>query len=114
MEISEAIETLADAGLLTERQAQAWVYRDVEAVPREAAADHMGVSANVLDKHLRAARDKIEAAEATVEAAGRICHEELPSECEECGAALGGAWATDDRGQPLCFDCAGVTVEELP
>lgn len=113
MDPADAVDEIAGAGLLTSRQAEAFVHRDVEAVPREAAARAMGISPNVLDKHLRAARDKIEQAEATVDAVERVRFEDLPAECEECGATLGGSWATDDEGRAMCFDCAGVEPEAV-
>lgn len=108
MDVDEAVQTIAKSGLLTERQAEAYVLRDVELLGREAAAQTMGISPNVLDKHLRAARDKVEQAEATVDAIQDVRFEDIPAECEECGAALGGSWATDEDDRALCFDCAGV------
>lgn len=108
MSVEEDIKQLADASLLTERQAEAFVLRDVEAVPREAAAEWMGVSVNVLDKHLRAARDKAQAAQATVDAIENIRHEDLPTECGDCGTTLGGRWSKDGDGNAICLECADV------
>lgn len=109
MTVDEDVETLADAGHLTERQAEAFVLRDVELVSREAAAETMGISVNVLDKHLAAARSKVDNAEATTEALQSIRFEDLPNRCSECDAALGGVFARDgDDGAPLCPPCAGV------
>jgi len=67
----------------------------------------------VLDKHLRKARDKVEAAEATVEALDAIHNRPIPEECAECDSALGGRWAEGDDGEPLCFDCAGIDESAL-
>lgn len=64
----EEIELLVDAGLLTERQAEAYVLREVELVPREAAADAIGISKSTLDDYRGAAEDKIEDARATLDA----------------------------------------------
>jgi len=58
---------LASDGLLTERQALAYVCRDVEGLDRARAAEVMGCSVNVVDKHLRAARDKLSSAVDTIE-----------------------------------------------
>lgn len=80
MNVGEDVATLTAAGLLTERQAEAYVLRDIEQVARKPTAEHMGVSVNVLDKHLRAARDKVEQAEATVEAVEAIRSAELPAD----------------------------------
>jgi len=70
--IDEEIQLLVDAGLLTERQAQAYVYREVELVPREAAADQMGISSSTLDDYRADAEDKIEAARETLNALEEI------------------------------------------
>jgi formylmethanofuran dehydrogenase subunit E len=100
-------ERLAEAGLLTERQAEAFVLRRVEAVPREGAAQAMEISPNTLDEYLRAAADKIEAAEETLETLEEIRHEDLPSRCANCGDALGGRY-TVEEGEPFCLPCAGI------
>lgn len=59
---------VADADLLTERQAQAYIMRDIVGTTRKDAADRMDVTPNVVDKHLRVARDKVGAARATIDA----------------------------------------------
>lgn len=64
----EEVDVLAAAGLLTERQAEAFVHRDVELTPREAAADAMDITVSTLDDRLGEARRKIDAAEATLDA----------------------------------------------
>jgi DNA-directed RNA polymerase specialized sigma24 family protein len=61
-----AVERLAEAGLLTERQAEAFVLRDCLDLTRSEVADRMGVSVSAVDNHAAAAREKIEAANATV------------------------------------------------
>lgn len=113
MRFAESVETLAEAGVLTERQAEAFVLRDVEGVPREAAAESMDISPNVLDKYLRAARDKVDSAEATVEAVQDVRHEEIPSRCSECDSTLGGRFSKDDEGNALCVDCAGIETDDI-
>lgn len=76
--VDEDAERLAETGLLTERQATAYLLRDVEDVPRDAAGSQMGVSVNVLDKHLRSARDKVSAAADTLDELERIRSERTP------------------------------------
>lgn len=110
MNVEDAIAELADADLLTERQAEAFVLRDVEAVPREAAAESMGVSVNTLDNTLRTARDKVEKAQQTARAVESVRNEEIPIECTECGAALGGPFSEDEDGNALCLECAGIDL----
>lgn len=58
---------LADADLLTDRQALAYAYRDVLGLDRRGTAAAMDCSANVVDKHLRAARTKVDQARRTIE-----------------------------------------------
>lgn len=65
--VERAARRLADPGLLTYRQALAWVLRDVEDVGREDAAHQLGLSPSTLDNHLGAARRKIRRARATIE-----------------------------------------------
>jgi len=111
--MKDDIERLAAAGVLTERQAEAFVLRSIEAVPRSAAAESMGVSVNTLDNYVRTARDKIEAAERTIEAIEEIRHEDLPSTCGNCGDALGGRYTVVDD-DPMCLECGGVDPAEIP
>lgn len=112
MSVEEDIEQLADAGLLTERQAEAYVLRDIELVPRQAAADAMEISVNTLDKRLGEARRKVEQAEATLDALDSIRFEEFPDACSECGSPLGGRWSENEDGDAVCLDCAGIDVQE--
>jgi len=112
MNVVDTISELAAAGLLTERQAEAFVLREIEAAPRQATADEMGISVNTLDNTLSAARRKVRQAEATVEAVQEARHEDLPSTCGNCGGRLGGSWSVID-GDPHCLDCAGVDPAEV-
>jgi DNA-directed RNA polymerase specialized sigma24 family protein len=66
--VEEEIEMLVESGLLTERQAQAYVYREVELVPREAAAEEMGISTSTLDDYRADAVEKVESARKILEA----------------------------------------------
>lgn len=106
--IDDAVKRLADAGLLTERQAEAWVYRELQAVPRQATADAMDISVNTLDKRLREARDKVEQAQATADVVESLRNPSLPSECASCGGTLGGRFSENDDGEPVCLECAGI------
>lgn len=69
---NSAVAELVDAGLLTDRQAEAYVLRDVRHVRRERAAEAMGISPNTLDSRLRTARDKVTAARETVATVDRL------------------------------------------
>jgi len=110
--IDEEIELLAEAGLLTERQAQAYVYREVELWPLHAVADELDLTKSTISDYAREAGRKIDAAEATLDALGEI-RDQIADECSECGAALGGRYATDETGAALCFECAGVEPAEF-
>lgn len=63
---------LAHAGLLTRRQGTVYGHRELLDASRSLTADRLGISANVVDKHLAAARGKIEQARATVDLLDRI------------------------------------------
>lgn len=65
--VDEEIELLTDAGLLTERQAEAFVARRIEATPGYAVAEHMGIGEQAVSDYVRAAEEKIETARATLE-----------------------------------------------
>jgi transcriptional regulator len=73
--VAEEIELLADAGLLTKRQAEAYVYRRVEATPGYAVADEMGVSQSTVSDYVNDAEQKIETARATIDALDEIRHQ---------------------------------------
>lgn len=63
---------LVDAGLLTERQAEAFVRRRVELEPGYAVAEHMGIQESTLSDYVSDAEGKIEAAKQTLEALEKI------------------------------------------
>ena len=65
--IEEEIEILVDAGLLTEKQAEAYIRRQVECEPGYAIAEYMGISESTLSGYVSDAEDKIEAARKTLE-----------------------------------------------
>lgn len=112
MSLSDDIEQLVDSGLLAERQAEAYILREIEAVPRQAAADSMEISVNTLDNALGKARSKIETAEDTLDVIDDLRHDELPSSCSACGSTLGGRWVGGDDG-PLCLSCSDLDPEEV-
>lgn len=64
---NEQVQHLADAGLLTERQAEAYVLRDIQGASRPVAARKMGISVNTLDDRLSEARLKVDKARDTIE-----------------------------------------------
>ena len=110
---AEAVSRLAACGLLSERQAEAYVLREIEAIPRPEAADRMEISVNTLDSRLAEARQKVESAEATIEEIEAIRHRPLPDECADCGATLGGRWSESGAGEAICLDCAGIDRDGL-
>ena len=57
---------LSDAGLLSERQAEAFALRAIEGRDRHEAAELMGLTASTVDDHYRAAASKVEAANETL------------------------------------------------
>ncbi|OYR56648.1 hypothetical protein DJ70_08000 [Halorubrum halodurans] len=65
--IADKIEMLAGADLLTERQAEAYVYREIEQLSRDDAAERMGISPSTLDDYRSDAAAKIQRAEGTLD-----------------------------------------------
>lgn len=70
--MTECVNVLTEQGLLTERQAQAYVEREVFDIGRHAAADGMEISESTLDDYVRDAKEKILRAEATVDAVEKV------------------------------------------
>jgi len=66
-EMKELIAEIVEAGLLTERQAEAYLLRDLEECPRQYSAECMSISVNTLDNTLAVARNKVEQAKTTVQ-----------------------------------------------
>lgn len=68
--VSQSVRSLAGRlaapGILTERQALAYVLRDIEGVPRQETADRLGCSASNLDTLLGRARSNVDDAAATL------------------------------------------------
>ena len=60
------VEQLTEAGLLTEREAQAYVLRDDCSMGREYTADRLGISTSRVDNALRAARQRLQNARETI------------------------------------------------
>ena len=75
LSIEEEVDALVTAGFLTERQAEAFVHREVELTPRPQTAEAMGISVNTLDNTLAAAKRKVTAARETAEAVEAIRHQ---------------------------------------
>ena len=66
------IELLADADLLTERQAQIYVLREIEGIRGKAVADELGIGESTVSLAVGEAEQKINTARATVDALERI------------------------------------------
>lgn len=65
--VEAAATELASRGLLTRRQALAYVLREIEDTPREETADRMGTTVSTLDSTLARARQKVESARQTIQ-----------------------------------------------
>jgi DNA-directed RNA polymerase specialized sigma24 family protein len=64
--VLRAADDVADHGVVTFRQAVAWLLRDVEGVGRQEAAERMDTSVSNLDQKLASAREKIQGARRTL------------------------------------------------
>jgi transcriptional regulator len=109
---NEEIDLLADADLLTERQAEIYVYRRIEAVPRPAVADELGIAEQTVSNTATRAGEIIDAAEATLDVLDEI-RNQVPDECSECGTALAGKFVTVTSGAALCLSCADVEADDF-
>ena len=110
-DVEETIDRLEETGLLTERQAEAFVLRDIELVPRQATAESMGVSVNTLDNRLARAREIVEEAREGLDVIEEARHEDIPKTCGNCGDGLGGRFVQED-GDSFCLECAGVETDD--
>jgi DNA-directed RNA polymerase specialized sigma24 family protein len=72
LSVEEEIDALVTADLLTERQATAYVHREIEATPRQATAEMMGIEPSTLDNYAAAAKRKVQQAQETAEAVEKI------------------------------------------
>lgn len=99
-------EDLESMGLLTERQAQAYLLRDVYGFDRSTSAEEMGVSESRVDNALREAHSKITSAKTTMNVIERV-NERVDfslDQCAKCGESMDRF--TFQRGRPVCLDCA--------
>lgn len=78
--VEEEIERLVEAGLLTERQAEAFVLRRVEATPGYAVAESMDVEESTVSDYVSDAEAKIEAARETIDAIDDIRYQAPPAD----------------------------------
>jgi len=84
-----------------------FVLRRVEATPRSALADELGIAEQTVSNTAARAQQKIDNAEATLDVLDEI-RDQTPDECSECGTTLGGRYITDNRGEAFCLSCADV------
>jgi len=108
----EEIQLLADAGLLTERQAEIYVLRRIEATPRDRVAEKLGIAEQTVSNTVTRAQEIIDEAEETIAALDEI-RSQVFDECVEWGITLGGRYATTDNGSSLCLSCAEVEPGEF-
>lgn len=101
-------KTLSEAGLLTEREAQAYVLTRVHDWPVKRAAAIMGVSESRVYNARSAASDDLEAARETLALVDDLDAgtQLTPGHCAECGAALTD-WTVVD-GRVVCPECGGL------
>jgi DNA-binding CsgD family transcriptional regulator len=109
-EFEDRVEEIADAGLLTERQAVAYLGREVDHTSRQQIASYLDCAPNTVDNHRARAVELVEAAEETLELITDYEEGRYPDpadECGDCGSTLAGSYVRE-AGRPLCWDCADV------
>lgn len=68
--VQYTVERLVDAGLFTERQAQAYVLREMEGIRRPDAADMLELDKTTVDSHHQEAKKKVRACRETLAIVG--------------------------------------------
>lgn len=104
----ELIDELAATQILTQRQAEAYVLREIEATPREAVAEELGLSTSGLDNAVQRAKRNLRDAAWVDELVEYYKRPPMPAECDECGDSLGGRWIETESAETLCVECADV------
>jgi len=84
-----------------------FVLRRVEATPRSALADELGIAEQTVSNTAARAQQIIDQAEATLDALEKI-RDQTPDACSECGTALAGRYITNNRGEAFCLSCTDV------
>lgn len=100
---------LAEAGLVTDREAQAYVLVNVHGWDVDRAADALGVGESRVYAARQAAEERLAAAEETQALLNELRAGDadlLPSTCARCGDGLD-EW-TVSEGDVVCLNCAGV------
>lgn len=115
-EFETLVEEIAEHGLLTEKQAAAYLGREIGMNSREQVAAYLDIAPSTLDNHLHRARVKVEAAEETLEILDEYeqrRYPPVPDNCDKCDSPITGPFITTDEGGVLCADCADVDVDAL-
>lgn len=60
-------QELADAGILSDRQAEIWLLREIEGCSTEETADLIGIAPSTVSTQLSRARDRVESIQETAE-----------------------------------------------
>jgi len=109
-DVDELIADLVDAGLLTERQATAFVLREIENTPVLGVMEALETESRQTAYNTTSrAREIVEQARDTVELIDGYRYHDPPLSCSECGTGLGGRFSVDDEDNALCPDCAGLS-----
>lgn len=107
-------DELEEETTLSEGEAEALAWRKYFGRPRPKTAEELGIAKSSVDSRYTRAKQKLKKAERLLEIDDALSQEyrEPAYECSECGATLGGAYALDEEGNALCWDCAPVDREE--
>jgi DNA-binding CsgD family transcriptional regulator len=109
-ETPRAVDRLSSTSL-TERQAEAYILREVEGCSREETAERMGISTSAVDQHLSAARGKVGDAHRLLSVLEGVRSEDRHV-CKECGDEIEGEYVAPFDGGRLCAGCHRDTLPD--
>ena len=115
---TELVDALHDTGLLTEKEASAFVYKEIECQPinvgGEVTIPHEFENICEFNSCLRHARETVGQAIWIYELIDAYRFPDFPEECTECGRSLGGTWVelSEEPGF-FCRECGDLDADPL-
>jgi len=95
----EAINALVNAGFLSEMEAEAYIRSVIEGENPDEQQSFSAVS-------VESAKQKVAAAQESVEILNGYRDPESPNLCSKCGTEIGDIWTANLEQVPICNECA--------